>query len=513
MLTRPVSLSEVEVIEAVPIDEQDIPRTTYGLLVQSAERFGDATAIHVLPAEGDYREPVTFTYRDLLTRVNRIANLFTALGGGPVSTLAPNLPALYPVILAAQAVGVVNPIDPFLGEEHIRDTLRLARSRILVVAAPRVDLGLWDKVTRILPEVPSVENVVVIGGGHRPSLDVPVITLHAAAVQSGQRLVGAAPGRADDVAAYIHTGGTTGAPKLAVHTHRNQTYMAWAMTTAWGFAPHRPVLSGLPVFHAGTLLATTLAPLLAGAPIVSLGPHGYRDPIHRAAFWRIVERYRINILRAAPTVCAMLSQLPVDADISSLELAIVGTGALPSGVRGAFSRHTGVPIREEWGLAEGTCGTTFSPPARAKDGSVGIRMPYQDVRVVAAEGVVAQELPVWTTGRVQVRGPNVFAGYLHDRGGGDAVPEPDVSGVVEGGWLDTGDLGYLDDDGYLWLRGRAGDVDIRSWPAWASTGTWTSPLKAGSASPGSTASAAPAWGVPESTGIDANVADRLGFGP
>lgn len=311
--------------------------------------------------------------------------------------------------------------------------------------------------------MPTLRTLLVVGHQDRPpSVDgLDVVPLAAAEAYPSDRLTGEHRPGPDDIAALMHTGGTTGAPKLAVHTHRNQVYMAWAMALVFGYRHGRTLLCGMPFFHVNAMLITGLAPMLRGAPVVSLGEAGFRDPRYRTQFWRIIERCRITAFSAVPTICSLLTEIPVDADISSLEAVLVGGSALPPGVRTAFEKHTGVPLYEGWGMTEGTCGSTFTPRGHRRPGSAGIRMPYQQIKVARLDDTCApvEDLPPGSTGAILVSGPNVFPGYL--RIAADGVPRPDPTGKVFDGWLETGDLGRLDDEGFLWLRGRSKDLIIR----------------------------------------------------
>src|SRR6185436_19195999 len=133
--------------------------------------------------------------------------------------------------------------------------------------------------------------------------------------QPSGRLAGADLPEAGDLAAFVHTGGTTGAPKIAAHTHANQLACGRGIAECSGLAPGEAMLGGLPLFHVNALIVTGIAPMFSGARVVWPGPAGYRNPDLFARFWRIVEHYRITAMSAVPTVYATLSRIPLDADI------------------------------------------------------------------------------------------------------------------------------------------------------------------------------------------------------
>lgn len=165
-------------------------------------------------------------------------------------------------------------------------------------------------------------------------------------------------------------------------------------------------------------------------------------------------------MSAVPTVYAVLAQCPVDADISSLRLAMVGASPLPDAVRTGFEAHTGVLLVEGYGLTEATCASARSFPDAPVPGSVGQRLPYQKINAVRieADGTWTR-LAAGRAGVLAVGGPTVFAGYVAGHGpDGHAL---DAVGKLVGGLLDTGDLGHVDEYGFVHLRGRAKDLIIR----------------------------------------------------
>ena len=278
--------------------------------------------------------------------------------------------------------------------------------------------------------------------------------------QPSDHLAGADLPRAGDLAAFVHTGGTTGAPKVAAHTHANQLACGRGIALCSGLAPGEAMLGGLPLFHVNALIVTGIAPMFGGARVVWPGPAGYRDKALYERFWTIVEHYQIAAMSAVPTVYGTLAQVPVNAGISTLRLPIVGASPLPASVREAFARRTGVRLLEGYGLTEATCASTWTRPDEDRTGSVGRALPGQQVKAVriSADGSWADCAP-GETGVLAIGGPAVFAGYVTD----PALGGPRVSrdGIVRDGWLDTGDLGQVDAGGFVYLTGRAKDLIIR----------------------------------------------------
>jgi fatty-acyl-CoA synthase len=269
-----------------------------------------------------------------------------------------------------------------------------------------------------------------------------------------------APPSAGDVAALFHTGGTTGTPKLAAHTHANEVSDAWMIAATGTMREDSVVFAALPLFHVNALLVTVLAPLFKGLHVVWAGPLGYRDQALLANFWKLVEHHRVSLMSAVPTVYAALAGVPVDADISSLRHAVVGASPLPHAVRRAFQSATGVQLVEGYGLTEATCASALSLPGHPRAGSVGQRLPYQQMKVVrVTPGGAWLDLEPGEVGLLAITGPTVFPGYVTGHGPGG--PTIDGLGKLRDGWLDTGDLAHLDGDGFVHLTGRAKDLIIR----------------------------------------------------
>ncbi|HEU4426433.1 MAG TPA: acyl-CoA synthetase [Pilimelia sp.] len=448
-----------------------IPRSTYQLLLDAAHAWPDAVATQWILDPARPTDYLTWTYKELAGRVTQIANALTALGVGradAVTLCGVNTSNLYAATLAAQAVGIAAPINPVLSAEHLTELMRHTGSRVVVAAGPELDETRWERLLTVCTAV-GVRAVLVLrpdaATGPPPPLpaDAGMLVAYLDDVAAGHpadRLVGAQPPAPDDLAAFVHTGGTTGAPKVAAHTHANELACARGIAVATGLAPGEAMLGGLPLFHVNALLVTGLAPMFGGQRVVWPGPAGYRNPDLYARFWKIVEYYRIAAMSAVPTVYATLSRVPVDADISSLRLPVVGASPLPSSVREDFAAHTGRRLLEGYGLTEATCATTFTPPGGERIGSVGRVLPGQRVKAVriGADGSWTDCAPD-EVGVLAIGGPAVFAGYVTDPAAGG--PRVSRDGVVHDGWLNTGDLGVVDENGFVYLTGRAKDLIIR----------------------------------------------------
>jgi fatty-acyl-CoA synthase len=378
-----------------------------------------------------------------------------------------NTSTLLAATLAAQAVGIAAPVNPVLSPEHVAQLMRHTGSRVAVGAGPELDEASWLRLLTVSAEL-GVKAVLALRPDAATGAPPPLPTVSGVVVaylddviagQPGDRLVGARPPAADDLAAFVHTGGTTGAPRVAAHTHANQLACARGIALSLGLAPGEAMLGGLPLFHVNALIVTGIAPMFAGLRVVWPSPSGYRDPALYARFWKLVDHYRIAGMSAVPTVYARLSQIPVDADITSLRLPVVGASPLPPSVREDFAAHTGRRLLEGYGLTEATCASTFTRPGEERPGSVGRALLGQQLKAVNIDGGSWTDCAPGEVGVLAIGGPAVFAGYVADPAHGG--PRVSRDGIVHDGWLNTGDLGRVDPDGFVYLTGRAKDLIIR----------------------------------------------------
>ena len=450
-------------IESFPLAERGLPESTYELLGRAARLWPDRTALTVLPDATRWTEPSRRTFSELLSDVHKTANALHDLGiqrHSAVALISPNCDELITATLAAQLAGIAAPINGALSADHITELVSRAGARVLIAAAPELDPATWATAQQLI-STGVVDTVLALrptGANLQPNADVTYLS-QLAEQYDGSTFHGQPP-TAGDLAALFHTGGTTGKPKPAAHTHANEVTDAWMIAANSLLDDDSVLFAGLPLFHVNALVVTLLAPLLRGQQAVWAGPLGYRDTAIYANFWKIVQQYRIAAMSAVPTVYAVLAQCPVDADISSLRYALVGASALPTAVRKDFESHTGVPLLEGYGLTEGTCASVRSFPEHPRPGSVGQRFPYQRVKTVRIDDAGHwHDLPHGEVGNLAISGPTVFPGYVTARVDDSYVL--DGLGKLNDGWLDTGDLAWVDPEGFVHLTGRAKDLIIR----------------------------------------------------
>jgi fatty-acyl-CoA synthase len=409
--------------ERTPYRDRIAAQSTYEALKLGAAADPDAAALYFLPHADPDEVPVTVSFRQFMARVTQSANLFTSLGVGPtdvVSLLLPLLPESFFTLFGAEAAGIANPVNPLLEPAQIAEILRAANTKVLVALGPAEGSDIWDKVLKLRHELPGLKAIVVVHGpGDEATRDggAPCFS-YAERIdqQAADRLTSGRSIASNELAAYFHTGGTTGTPKLARHTHGNQVYQAWVVALMLRNTPGQTLLFGLPLFHVGGALTQCLAVLCAGATPVVLSPLGWRNTNAVRHVWKLVERYKPVTLGGVPTVLAAALNVPTgNADVSSIQRVSGGGSAIPVAVCKAYAERFKVPVLEVYGMTETSSVHTIGYMDRPiRLGSVGHAAPYSRVRVVKlnADGQLLGDCAVDEIGVVAMAGPGVFGGYL-----------------------------------------------------------------------------------------------------
>ena len=227
-------------------------------------------------------------------------------------------------------------------------------------------------------------------------------------------------------------------------------------------APGETVLTALPLFHVNAQIGSGLSAFAHGAHVLLATPGGYRTPGLIARFWEIIAHHRVRTFSAVPTVYAGLLQTScAEHDLSCLTHALCGAAPMPVELFRRFEQQTGVRILEGYGLTEGTCVSSLNPSdGESRVGSIGLSLPWQAMCAMVTEGGV-RRAATDEVGTLFISGPNIFPGYLdpvHNQGAWLETTEADGA---QRRWLNTGDLGRQDAEGYFWLVGRKKELIIR----------------------------------------------------
>ena len=405
------------------------PDTLTELLQVRAGELGDA------PFMRD--SETVWSYREFARRVSEVAAGLQAVGvepGDVVAIILPNcleyLEAWWGVLWAG---AVFNPVNPaFTGREAAQI---LSDSGASVVIC-RTEFA--EALERHRAELPALRRVVTVAA--RP--DDPLRALRGSG--SLAEPVGV---DSDALAHLVYTSGTTGRPKGAMLSHANY------VSDIRMFAELLPLARGdvlgmvLPLFHVNAQLVTTMLPMLIGAQSAMW------DRFSASEFWTKVAEFEPVTFSAVPTMLAALLNAPGadEAETNTLRFVICGAAPLSPGLFRRFEEKFGVAILEGYGLTEGACTSTLNPYwGPRKIGSIGRAIRGQDVSVLDDGG---KEVASGELGEVCLRGPNIMLGYLNN-------PEATAEALRDG-WLHTGDVGYVDEDGYFYLVDRKKDMIIR----------------------------------------------------
>ena len=461
------SEADIQRLEQNPLAQAVPWASTYELIADAANAFAQRPALTFLHT-GHPDGPVTrWSYRDLLDGLHQTANLLRELGVGFEDVVAVMLPgglAYHLALWGGEAAGIVQPLNPMLSDDKLLSLLRASGARVLIAHGDDDGSGLRAKALHLKALMPELTTLLLVTANGQPLLMATprpdgVRDFHALrATQAADRLLSQRRFAPTDIAAYFHTGGTTGAPKLARHSHGAQVFTAWANATMQGFRHDDVLINGYPLFHVAGVLPGSLCSLAVGMETIIPTATLFRNRDVIQNYWKLVARHRSTLISGVPTALAALAAVALDgADISSVRSVRTGAAPLPPELAARFERDFGLSVRESLGMTETAGLSTVTPPGgEVPAGCVGWALPYARFRVVAldAEGAATdREQPTGQPGMVLYRAPNLFSGYLD--------PAETAKAFTADGWLITGDLGFRDAQGRLNLSGRAKDLIIR----------------------------------------------------
>ncbi|WP_170753263.1 acyl-CoA synthetase [Ruegeria lacuscaerulensis] len=463
--------------QEMPWEDRDVPVTFHQLLSRTATKFPNNNAISFQLFSGPTDKAETLTWSDLLGKVNQAANLFRSLGVGEkdvVAYILPNCNETLITMMGGAVAGIVNPINPLLEPEQIAAILRETGAKVVVTlkSFPKTDVA--QKVEEAVRHAPKVNTILEIDLNRyltppkswivpllRPKMGDKEHLAHADYKSFSKELAKQPTtltfedSKEDRVACYFHTGGTTGMPKVAQHKYSGMIYNGWLGDTLL-FSDEDVVMCPLPMFHVFAVHVIMMAAVSSGAHVVFPTPQGYRGDGVFDNFWKLIERWKVTFIITVPTAIAAKMQRPVDADISSVKTAFSGSAPLPVELFRRFEEATGVTIIEGYGLTEATCLVSCNPTdGEKKIGSIGIPFPYTDVKILNDSPDGPVESAANEIGEICISNPGVYAGNTYT----EADKNVDLYHFDE--YLRTGDLGRFDEDGYLWITGRAKDLIIR----------------------------------------------------
>jgi len=440
----------------------DIPNQGLAeILDETAARYPDKTAIIFLNTP--------YTYRQLKKWVDSFAAALSDLGvkkGDVVGVRLPNSVHFVITYFAAMKLGaIITANNPLYKAAEVEHQFSDSGAKVLVV----MDL-VFGEVSKALPKLPQVKHVIgcniadflpafkrILGKllGKVPSAPLPAGTLNFMdLLRTPPKSIKVDLDPAKDLAVLQYTGGTTGSPKGAMLTHRNLVanvlqVKAWETKSQ----PGKDVIGGvLPLFHIYAMTTVMNLAVATGSAML-LFP---KPPEDWGELLAAIQKWRVTLFPGVAALYNAINNYPQvkQYDLSSIRACISGAGPLPEQIQKKFEEITGAKLIEGYGLTEASPVTHANPIyGRRKNGTIGLPFPNTDAKIVDSE-TGSKDLPPNQVGELVVKGPQVMLGYYKR--------EEENKLVLRDGWLFTGDLGMMDDEGYFIIVDRKKDMIKRS---------------------------------------------------
>jgi len=430
---RPTKEGKALQFEPIPVHE---------FIKRTIRRFPNNLCVYHTPTERK------FTYREFGHYADRVANALHDLGigkGDAVGIMSGNCPEFLFCYLGVLETGaILVPINPLLTEADVTHIVRETGS-MKVIFAHKANYRIIKR-TRKKVDVPHV----ILIATDEPKDDAVILDNFNKDKTERATYVDIDPSK--DIAALLFTGGTTGLPKGVMLTHTNLVFNALQASIS-SYSSFEEIeamegkevnLSVLPLCHA--MGFTILNIMLSGAMMLLMFPF---DP---AEVMKSIEKYRIKILVAVPVMYQMIINHPdfTERDLSSLETARSGSAALAPDLARRWEDVVGFKVSQAYGLTEVTMMSHASEPWLPEIISESIGVPSIDTDAIIADPETLEELKLGEVGEILIKGPQVMQGYWKR-------PDATAQDIVNG-WLRTGDLARMDENGYFYIEGRTKDM-------------------------------------------------------
>jgi PAS domain S-box-containing protein len=413
-----------------------LPLTDY--VFEHASRHWDKTAIVDGPTGR------TLTYGELINLVRRTAAGLVAHGlqkGGVCAIHSPNIPEYVAAFYAvAAAGGIVTTTNPLYNAAELAHQLSDSSASLLVSTQELLATGGSAAIQA------GVREIFVVGDGSDiGACNTPVVATRFEALSDFGEGVAIDTDAQRDLVVLPYSSGTSGMPKGVMLTHRNIVANIAQIEAAEGIAADEIVIGTLPFYHIYGMVVVMGMALRAGATIVTLPRFDVR------AFLETIQNYRVTTAYLVPPIVRTLAKHPLveQFDLSSLRYVQSGAAALPEQIALECAERHDCVVTQAYGLTETSSVTHLTPRDAIRIGAVGVPLPNTDFRIVDVAD--RSDVTVGELGEVWLRGPQVMKGYLNN---------PDATaGMIEAdGWLRSGDIGYADKDGYLYVLDRAKEL-------------------------------------------------------
>lgn len=418
------------------------PSLPHAIRAHSEARPDAAALIHFEPGvDGGADGAAIHTYRDLAGAIDEWSAILAELGArkdGAVAMLLRNTPAHYALMLGSSLVSAGMSLNPLLSVDHLAELLIAAGADVVAMPRPEDDAQLWQLGQRLIAQSAERRQIAAleVGRALSPDMDdLPTGSVQAA----GSRSV-----ESGEPAAWFHTGGTTGAPKLVRHTHSQHVLAAAAFADAAQMTAADRLGNGLPLFHVAGAICSTRAVWLSGGCVINLSEQGFRNRAIVERYWEIVGDQRMTIGGGVPTAVGAVLERPLNSDVRSLRCGYAGGSPCSPALQERFEQVTGRPLHVIYGMTEG-CGVIAVGRAD-RPAPRGIIGPTVGCVKLAIRGTSGTDLSETEIGEIWISGPTIVA------------TDP---GALIDGWMPTGDCGMMTEAG-LAITGRVSDLIIRS---------------------------------------------------
>ena len=398
-------------------------------------------------------EPRRISYRELDQLADRIAASLIGLGVGYQDVVSFQLPNWWEFIalsLACVRIGAAaNPLMPILRERELKFMLNLSETRVFVVPKSFRGFDFAAMAHGMKPSLPLLDHVIVVGSDGEDSFDHMLLAEPAPAAVAAYAQ--ARPLGPDDVFLLMFTSGTTGEPKGVMHTSNTLLTALDLCTERLGLVPADIMLAGSPLGHLIGYGMLAVLPLMVGSTTV------LQDVWEGARAMHIIRQEKVSFTAAStPFLVDLCNEAANDAANGvdapdSFRMFLCAGAPIPPAVVERATKELKVVVCSAWGMTE-VAAASVTEPARSAERTSrtdGLALPHVELKIVDENSVT---LPNGTTGRLLVKSPSLFGGYLK---------RPELNGVDAEGWLDTGDLAYMEADGYIRINGRSKDIVIR----------------------------------------------------
>ena len=410
--------------------------TTPRLIRSHANQYPD------IPVLLFYDEIVS--YKDLDERSERVAAFFEEKGiqkGDIISFMLGNTPSFFYTLFGIQKTGAIaSPVSCWWQAEEVTFLVNDCKPKVIVIDPEYVQI-----ISQIKDKIPSVEHIIV-NAPQNKELDFDHISLPGIIEEyKGKTFNGIEP-EPHDCASIMYTSGTTGTPKGVLLTHKGVIFGSDQKQGHVPIDPGEKILCVLPLFHSGGLNDLAFTTLYSAATIV------LRRNFSASEFWECVEKYKVNGFYVVPTMWNILLRAPESdsVDTSSLRIGLSGAAPIPPAQLAECEKRFNTPILEAYGVTENTGGVTANMENKKKFGSVGTAFSGIKVKIFDENGI---SLLPGEAGEIVIKGDTVMKGYFNN-------PKA-TRQTIRDGWLYTGDVGYLDEEGFLFIVDRIKDMIIR----------------------------------------------------